>query len=1161
MLKVDKSFQKSVNLKYDIKDINEIRHYIPTSSSLKILKSYVDDFTSDYSQKSTVLVGPYGKGKSHMLLILVALFSYYENDDLMKKVLQKISNTDKDTYEKLKQVRENKKKYLPLIVSNTKKDFNQSILFSLVEALKREHINDLIPDTNFSEAIKKIDLWKKEFPEVYVELKKQVKETGKFKKELSNYNIEAYNKFLMIHKSLTAGTEFNPMIDMDITVLLEAVNRKLVEKYEYSGIVIMFDEFSKYLESCDDNTITNEIKIIQDICELGNSSKEYKLFNIFVMHKKIHEYNSNLTNKVKNAFKSIEGRIEYREFYTSSKNNYELIGNVLTKTDDFIKYISENEDFKRIQDSSGKILAFNSVFSDKEIRETIIKNCYPLTPLTAYLLLKISERIGQNERTIFTFLSSKEDNALCNILKRNPDITFVDSSYVYDYFSTLIETNRNEMNMYQINLQLKTALNSISDMDQRKYLKTIALINMINDFDNISTNTECVSNALNFSEERINEIYSILEKDEIIGRKRGIITFKTRISLSVEEEIKKFISAKVHHVSITEVLNEMEKEHYLISRKYNNELKMTRFFEKKYITFDEYNALPNCEILLENNVCDGMVLYMLLDEDNFNHKIEVDDDRFIVIKLIYNKKIESLAKKYVAIKSLLKSNADEIVKNELLNINNENIDEIENLVKISIFNETKYRAVIYSNNLFEDITIKDFEEKLYASLMSNYPCTPIINYELINKKNVTGAYKKSREIVVNGILNHEYDDYSTGTSAEASLYRATFYNTGLTNKKVDLDNNLLSIITEIKNKVLYDFNSKVSFSLIYETVESSPYGLRRGLIPLYLSYVISNLDVDITFYMENQEIDLNANLLELINTNPEQFYYLVEKKSHDREKYLQNLETIFEDYRFKRKDGISRYKRIILSMQSWLNSLPKIARQSGDFTVKHKIYPFVKFRKLLNRVDINSRDMIFSDLEKLFSNDYSLVIEEIVEIKNFMDNYLINTKKELELYIKTIYEFNQSNSLGSSFKEWFNPYFADAQIITFSSKANSFVNVIKKIESLSTNQLLDKISMSLVGMYIEDFNEILIEEFKNGLTQTKTEIEAVHRMDHSGEFRLIIKKGEENILEKIFNKHQDGMMEFMANELESILEQYGDSVDTESKIAMLVNLIQKVSEN
>ena len=70
---VDTRFQKSINLTLDTGDMALVNRYIPTRSSVSILKQYLTNIVRGQGEHATILIGPYGKGKSHLLLVLLAL--------------------------------------------------------------------------------------------------------------------------------------------------------------------------------------------------------------------------------------------------------------------------------------------------------------------------------------------------------------------------------------------------------------------------------------------------------------------------------------------------------------------------------------------------------------------------------------------------------------------------------------------------------------------------------------------------------------------------------------------------------------------------------------------------------------------------------------------------------------------------------------------------------------------------------------------------------------------------------------------------------------------------------------------------------------------------------------------------------------------------------
>lgn len=73
VVSVDSRFEQSVNLMLDLNNEKKIEGYIPTRSSVNVLQTYINDILDTNGSRATTLIGPYGKGKSHLLLILLSL--------------------------------------------------------------------------------------------------------------------------------------------------------------------------------------------------------------------------------------------------------------------------------------------------------------------------------------------------------------------------------------------------------------------------------------------------------------------------------------------------------------------------------------------------------------------------------------------------------------------------------------------------------------------------------------------------------------------------------------------------------------------------------------------------------------------------------------------------------------------------------------------------------------------------------------------------------------------------------------------------------------------------------------------------------------------------------------------------------------------------------
>ena len=253
------SFKTAINLYLSLNKPDKVASYIPTKSSVGFLGDYLNAVIENKEQ-ATLLIGPYGKGKSHLLLVILAILSMERNkgnNEVIEGLMHRVTQVDEigsDVAEKIN-VLWSKKPFVPVLISNSTGDLNQAFLYGLNDALKREGLSDIAPETYFSIALNRISDWETNYIDTFNAFEKELLGYGMDISDLilslKSYSREALNIFRNIFPKITAGSEFNPMAVSDVLPLYKSVSEKLVEDYEYSGLYIIFDEFSKFIESHD----------------------------------------------------------------------------------------------------------------------------------------------------------------------------------------------------------------------------------------------------------------------------------------------------------------------------------------------------------------------------------------------------------------------------------------------------------------------------------------------------------------------------------------------------------------------------------------------------------------------------------------------------------------------------------------------------------------------------------------------------------------------------------------------------------------------------------------------------------------------------------------------------------------------------------------------
>ena len=187
-IEVNESFQTSINLEYDLNKLEKVKSYIPTEQSVRIIGSFLRSFyyNNESQNRATVLIGPYGRGKSHLLLVLTALtsvdvfgsydYTVKQAKETLEELCKKIGNIDEEVGALARAVNESGIRTLPIIINSNTSDINQAFLVAVKDSLERAGLEDLLPETYFDAAIEILDKWRAEYPDVISQLSIELKE-------------------------------------------------------------------------------------------------------------------------------------------------------------------------------------------------------------------------------------------------------------------------------------------------------------------------------------------------------------------------------------------------------------------------------------------------------------------------------------------------------------------------------------------------------------------------------------------------------------------------------------------------------------------------------------------------------------------------------------------------------------------------------------------------------------------------------------------------------------------------------------------------------------------------------------------------------------------------------------------------------------------------
>lgn len=1179
----NQNFKSSVNLYLSLNKTEKIDSYIPTSSSLSVLDEYLKA-DIEKKEQASILIGPYGKGKSLLILVLLGILTLERtkgNRKVINNLIAKIDQSDENGERAVADINKawDKKPFLPVILNSSNSDLNQAFHVALNDALKRAGLTDLAPDTFYSLAVERIDDWKNNYKNNYKEFERLVNSkdvtVSELVSRLNRFDSDALRLFMEIYPEITAGSKFNPLAASEVLPLYKDVSDKLAENYGYSGIFIVFDEFSKYIEGQDQKLVGDSMKLLQDICELAANSDNSEIYITLIAHKSIKEYGKALSQDVINAYTGIEGRIVDRYFITSSKNNYELIKNAIFKKKDVAGIPVYDILFSEARiNEYYNLPAFKSSFNKDDFEKIVVKGCYPLNPISSYLLLNISEKVAQNERTLFTFISNDEPYSMARYIKENEDVHtwYIGADLIYDYFKGLFKQDVQNEFIHSIWLSAEYALGKSNSDDEKRVLKTLAVILAVNKYEELPATAEIIRLALASSVDDVNSILDDLEVAKAIYKKRatGTFAFKTRAGVELKNEIKRQRDLKGSNINYSDALMKITGKNFVIPRKYNSDQMMTRYFTNEYMSVDEFLNINDGRVLVDNDCLDGKIVTLY----SFNAAKQADVKKHVE-KLACNRLVVVSPKKKISVANRLRDYeiVEDIKKSGYLNdnyeilkreipiieedIETEIIDQLE-----EVYEENSGTKIFYYLDGLQSSNAGHEEDVVNKCCKEFYKKCPVINNEIINRNIIRSAQtRKTRQSIISAIVSHnDNEDYYEGTNQEATVYRSLFIMTGIRGDKQE-SSEMRDVIKVIDQFIDGCSDNRCKFSELVNLLTTAPYGIRKGVLPIYLAYVMSGRNEDLILYKDDEETGLTGDEIIDLVESPENYELYVSKSDIEKEQYIKALNKLF-DVEESHNLTESRIKNIVICMQRWFRSLSQASRDLTDVNQIKKYSArkdtLVQLRDDLQRLRVNPYELLFSNIPQIYgTNDLNDVIRLLTDSVEDFNSYMDSLLSEVTIRIKKVFDIKCNRDIYHALKEWYERQSSVSKDGLHSTELTAFMSFIEDLSIFDDDEIARKMAKVITEVYIDSWNDGSLDRFTESLTKCKKEAESIKDEDNEGKAKLSFIASDGLPVVKYYERPKDDSGIILRNMLEDTMEDF-DDMSVNDRVSVLLDVIEKV---
>ncbi len=1124
MISVASGFQYSVNIGYDLGNNEKLRNFIPTKSALSLLEDILLSISPASTDRARVVIGAYGKGKSHIVLTILSLL-LKRDLSLFEKLIPRLRENPR-LYQLVLNYYDSDNKILPVVISGSNTSLTQAFLISLQRTLSEYDLVTALPETNYKAAVEVVVRWKKEFPDTFKEFQNCIDSPVEvFISRLENFDVAAYETFECIYPTLTAGSVFNPFLGFDVVDLYESVAKSIKSK-GYSGIYVVYDEFSKFLESNIVDASVSDTKMLQDFAEKCCRSGDMQLHLMLISHKEISNYIDRLPKEKTDGWRGVSDRFKHIHVNNNFTQTYEVISSVIQHKEPLWKTFCDAHE--RDFDALFNIYKTHQMFTDTQGEiSTAIKGCFPLHPVSTFILPRLSERIAQNERTLFTFLSAEGTATLSAFLDEyKDDFSLVTPDQIYDYFEPLLKKEIYAGEIHDIFVLSRTILNQLQEGTLgSKIIKTISLIYILEQFERLSPTMEQIISTYSCSyevEDIRRAVTDLVEKEFVIYVKRSndYLRLKQTSGVDIQQKIHDLKVLQSGKITSKDILNSSNFDNYMYPTRYNDEHEMTRFFSFQFISGAEVTDNVDWNIKSESIDADGVIYGIIPGSEaelsnlaNIIRRTSQGCDRYVFVLPKHYYDITDVVQEYAAVVRLRDQAVDDPILFDEYEVVFEDLQEVIKTFIVAYTHPESYQSVyIHDGDILNIRRKSGLTESLSQICDRVYSMTPIINNESVNRNEITSIAQNSRNKIISALLRSELEPNLglIGTGQEVSIMRSTLLRTGIWNEDAGIQQinlhpadsvmcNMLATIEDFIHEA--HRNGRVSFSVLYDRLTSprNHIGLRHGLIPIYVAAVMHNYRQQTVVHDRFGPVQLSADVLVQINSDPSGFTLEYLDWNPEKEGYIARLARAFDEYIVDAEKNGNPYDYVSNAMHRWYMALPKYSKESTRRPNGERLHRRqLEMIKLL-RQNISSSDLLFRRLPEVMDSlgDYDDAATDIIDAKGAFDGLLNELKQNLiqETKLSFLPEKDKKSgknlSLTDAAKEWCDRLDPKSFEQLFPDGTDRFLQHIRGMTN-DEDLFITRLAKLATGLRLEDWDSKTANRYSESLAGFMKTAEEFH---------------------------------------------------------------------
>lgn len=819
-------FRRSVHLERDFYTENALDGYILTVTAREMLLRVVATLENETTSKAWSLTGPYGSGKSAFALFTAKLLGDTDTS-ATQQALKILKDGDTALHKQFIDTKKNGNwslsGFCPVLISGERAPLPITLLRGLEQGLKASGF-------------------------------------------LSVNSLQQ-----KIRKLLRTAANGTPPQASEITALFELAT-STIGKNGGQGLLLVIDELGKFLEYAAQDPVQGDVFVLQVLAEFAARSDQTPLLLLTILHQAFEQYANKAAKSQQEEWAKIQGRFEDIVFVEPTEQVLRLIGSAIERT---------SGDEKRNLPLPTELELKPNQLTEDEFSE-LLRNCLPLHPTVLLVIDSIFRRFGQNERSLFAFLSSSEPHGLQDFLFNqhyNRDtLPLFSIADLYDYLKTNMGNRLYISHNSKKWAEIESAIGSLSDSSAMpvKLIKTIGILGIVSEsIPNLKASEPMLRYALdNKTKGFAHEFETALD----ILKGRSIATYRiynkaytlwAGSDIDIEAKLREAEGSVYAKADLATSLSRYLPIRPLVARRHLFETGTLRYFAIRYTDLDNFDV----DLKKPLDDADGLVLYTLpANEHEVNQLVtKASEDVLASLQKVLiaipkttgnlQDTVTQLTHLYWVSDNTPELEGDRIARLELAVQQTQVKKEVSNRLTVIFGEESKNACTWYHQGQPININSQRSRNAHLSEICDEiYNKTPIIRNELINRREISVAATTARKNLIKAMLENS-DKANLGIKSyppQMSIYRSLLWNTGI-HREIGGVWGFYPPKTDNKNRMEYTWKTieifltecegkRQSIEELYKRLMAPPLGVRRGPLPILLCAAMLHYKTEIALY-------------------------------------------------------------------------------------------------------------------------------------------------------------------------------------------------------------------------------------------------------------------------------------------------------------------------